>query len=70
MFKFLTKNGPNTTLVAIGGFLTAVGLAITAFFDGDPETGVNFQNLWMAAIAAGGALGFWAAGDKPEPPTP
>lgn len=44
-----------TTLFGIGVLLTAIGTSLTALFDGDPETTLNFESI-VAALAGLGLL--------------
>jgi uncharacterized membrane protein len=53
----------NTTIAGIGAILVAVGAALTAWFDADPATTVDFATT-IAAIIAG--VGLIMAKDSKE----
>jgi hypothetical protein len=52
-----------TTLLGLAGLLTATGAALTAQFDGDPATIVNWNGLLMAISLAFTAFGLFRARD-------
>jgi len=60
------KRNWKTTVFGIGSLLVAVGAALVAVFDGDPETVLDVQATITAVLAALAALGFIVAkdGDK------
>lgn len=52
-----------TTLAGLGAILISVGVAMQAFFDGNPETVVNWEVV-LASLVAGLGLVFARDGDK------
>jgi len=49
-------NNRNTTIAGIGAILVAVGGVLTAMFDGDPATVVDFPSAIAAVIAGVGLI--------------
>jgi len=50
------KNSNNTTVVGIAGVVTILAAAAKAWFDGDPETVVNFGILIPSLITSIGLI--------------
>jgi hypothetical protein len=46
----------NTTIAGIGAILVAVGSALSAYFDADPTTTVDFATTIAAVIAGVGLI--------------
>lgn len=58
---------PKTSWAGIGAILAVVGAALSALFDADPATTVNWE-VTIAGIIAG--IGLIMAKDELKPPVP
>lgn len=61
--KMAKTKSPNTTAAGIGTVLTVVGAGLIAFFDGDPETNIDFTLIVITIVGFIQALGFLKSKD-------
>ena len=53
-----------TTVCGVAGLVAAVATGVKAFFDGDPETGIDFGGILAAVLVLAPSLGLLFARDN------